>query len=127
MERFADETDRLESRHPQVDVISVSKSKEDAEDIHPLAIGENLGRNSANLGVGGREGHERVLLDLALRVIVKGKPAVGIVGLSREFLEKGEINVARAGGGRRDDVLVLIECSSTRDRLHSEHGQEMPR
>ena len=70
------------------------EAKEDADDVHPLAHWElhgrdgrdDLGGDGADLGSGGGEGYECILLDLVLRAVVEGEPAVGVVGLPRDFL-----------------------------------------
>ena len=40
----------------------------------------------ADLACGRCKGHERILLDLVLCVVIESKPAVGVVGLPRDFL-----------------------------------------
>ena len=120
MEGLADEPDRLKGSHPQVNIRSVThETEQDSNNIHPLSVRQLYGRDSGDdlrgygtdLAVGGGKGHERILLDLVLRAVVEGEPAVGVVGLPGEFLGEGGGDVARAWRRRGGYVLVLIGCS----------------
>ena len=70
------------------------ETQEEADHVHPLSVWQlhggdgryDLGSEGADLCGGGAERHESILLDLVLGVIVKGEPAVGVVGLPRDFL-----------------------------------------
>ena len=85
----------MECSHSEVHIRRVAhEAQQESNNIHPLTIRQLYGRDSgddlrgygSDLAVGGGKGHERILLDLVLCVVIESKPAVGVVGLPRDFL-----------------------------------------
>lgn len=94
---LTDEADRLESGDLEVHILSliVDEAKQDLDDLRPLVQGKldsgDSGDDLSGEGSGSlcarAESHERLLLDLVLRVVIQSGPALQVLLLSCRILQ----------------------------------------